>query len=53
MKKIFNEHEYPDTLIEEVSEWIKEQTIKSNGTLRVYSPVVIVELFNRDGKPLK
>lgn len=52
MKKIF-QAEYGDELADDVREWIKGETMKEDGTIKIYRPYVTVELFNQYGSELK
>ena len=51
MKKIF-EAEYGSDLAEEIEKWIKQQTISEEGSVKVYRPYAIVELFDQNGEPV-
>ena len=52
MKKIFA-YEYPDyKLFEDIEKWIKSKTMYEGGGLKVYSPIIQIEIFDQNGEEL-
>ena len=51
MKKVF-EAEYPDDLNKQITEWVEEQTVNEDGSLKVFRPYAVVELFDQNGEPI-
>jgi hypothetical protein len=53
MKKIFSS-EYPDLhLVGRVEDFIKDTCINNDGSLKVFRPTVIVEIFDQHGEPVR
>lgn len=51
MKKIFST-EYPDEMERQVTEWLHLVLVNPGGSLEVYRPTVIVEIFDQNGQSL-
>lgn len=53
IKKIF-ESEYPDDyLFEKIEKWVKEKVYYDDGSVKAYSPKIMVEIFNQEGEQLE
>lgn len=51
MRKLF-EAEHGEELANQVSEWIKKQTLTEDCGCKVFRPYAVVEIFDQSGSPL-